>query len=299
MQILNRSDIPPHVQREVLNEFENPRKDSLIAIDNEWKELLARVRHSRTMLMTNKTRWSPELAPLYQEYIDIMSIVVQKVQEAAAVLDETGKPISIEAFTKRRADENKRREAQGKRPLAKCGTRWQDWVPAHVRSELMLKVENAYGVHGSLRGARFVPFITREIKKEHAIRVSRIESALKTILRQCANCGQVPPMSDNKTAALYLAARAQALRALNKYKKSADLLNDPCPVNWLHLLEPRMRERINTVRRAQRAGDVFVVPLDWCHTFYIEPINGIEGAAPHTMDDALFDAEETDNVLLS
>lgn len=269
-KILDRADIPPHVQRELFNAITNPKRHGPDAVAEDWQALLDRARHARRMVMTNKPRWAPDVAPFYQRYIDNLSIVADRIVQASKELGEDGQPISLEAFTAKRAAVNRRRLAEGKHPLGICGTRWQDWVPEHVRTQLMHDVEAHYGSSAN-GGARFTPFITRELKRETELRIDRVKAALKNITRTCANMGTAPPMADNLYGALHLAAARQAERALRKYIKAANMLDTQCPVNWLHLLEPKMRARINLVRNALKEGGVYDIPLDWCQGFYMAP----------------------------
>lgn len=269
-QILNRADIPAHVQRELFNAITNPSRTGLGAVAEDWRALLDRARHARRMVMTNKPRWAPDVAQFYQRYIDILSVVAKRIEEASITLDTDGNPMSLAAFTTRRAAVNKQRIKNGERPYAPCGTRWQDWVPEHIRTQLMHDVEAHYGTSEN-GGARFTPFITRELKRETAQRIDRVKAALKNITKECANCGTSPPMADNLYGALYLAAARQAERGLRKYTKAANMLDTQCPVNWLHLLEPKMRARINKVRSMLKEGQMYDIPLDWCNGFYMAP----------------------------
>lgn len=291
-KILDRADIPAHVQHELFNAITNPKRHGPDAVAEDWRALLDRARHARRMVMTNKPRWAPDVAQFYQRYIDILSLVAERIVQASKTLDAEGQPMSLEAFTARRAAVNRRRIAEGKPPLGTCGTRWQNWVPAHIRTQLMHDVEAHYGFSEN-GGARFTPFITRELKRESETRIGRVKAALKNITRTCANMGTAPPMADNLYGALHLAAARQAERALHKYTKTANMLDTQCPVNWLHLLEPKMRARLNLVRKALREGEVYDIPIEWCRGFYMEPqAQYKEDVVAPMLDAELFDGLE-------
>lgn len=282
--LLNRADIAPHIQREVINAFTARSKDEPGARESVWRELLDRVRHVRRMVLTNKPKWAPAVVPLYQEYTDMLSVVITKLEQARIEVTPEGEPVTVTQFTAARALVNKRRAGEGKLPLAVCGYKWQDWVPAHIRRAFELKVATYYDSKGII-GARFTPFITRELKAENAMRIKRIDAAIKNLRRAMANCGTTPPLADNLLGAMYLSAARQAERGLVKYRGNTDVLENPCPVNWLHLLEPRMRARLRDVMAADKDGRVCDIPLDWCRDFYFAPQPGIEGEDPALIRD--------------
>lgn len=277
--ILDRADIAPHIQREVLNAYVSRKAGEPGAVAADWRELLDRVRHVRRMLLTNSSRWAPAVVPFYKEYIDMLSLVIKGIEQARTKVTEAGEPMTIDQFTAHRAVVNKRRILRGDNPVGIGGRKWQDWVPLHLRRAFSVKVETYYNSKG-LAGTRFVPFVTRELKAENNMRMTRIATTIQSLRRTCANCGSTPPMADSALGALYLAAARQAERALLKFRKSNDVLENPCPVNWMHLLEPKMRSHLRDVRKAEKEGQLFDVPIAWGRDFYWAPQAGKAGADP-------------------
>lgn len=279
---LDRADIPLHAQREVYNTIFSTSRNTLSGRSGVWTALLMSARHARTMVKTNRSKWAPDLVPLYEEYVDILSTIVSRIQQTLVTVDVDGQPVSLETFTRVCAQRNLTRQREGKPESAVCNGQWQSWIAKTRREEFALKVEQHYAAMPvASKGGRFTPFFTRELRAAIHIRTQRLNVTIQSIRRQMANCGTAPPMANTPYAALYLAAARMAERRLAQLALVPATIDTAVPVNWLHLLDAPMRARLQEAGRSPEDVDTHGLS-----SFYLPPGQAATTRAAATPQDA-------------
>ena len=219
---LDRRDIAPYIQREVVNAVFGPgAKNSTNAPPKlAWDAMRAPLQAHINSMRANRKRVHPEMLELRKEYYDC---IVQT---------------------------NKHINAQNTRePLPAHLTRWQAWVPKEKRDALTHAFKLAYLASSIGPGNRIVPFAPLSLRQANKERIKLLRKGI------AAERDAIPVTKTGRTKllinALTLLACRQAERALDKYEKEAaagdiHAYDTPVKVNWRHYSFPETRERIRT-----------------------------------------------------
>ncbi|CAB4241024.1 hypothetical protein UFOVP228_52 [uncultured Caudovirales phage] len=244
---LDDPDIPQAARFRVLHKVCG-REPIPAAIDLDWKALLAAVRHARYSVVSNRATWKPETAELHQLYVDIMSSVIKKVEAAMVKLKPDGTPHTVRSFSAHQRKVNAERISAGQKPLGDCNAQWPSWVPPHIRHDLYQRFDTAYTQSGRTKGNRLTPFAPKALKAHAMGRIAK----LRLVFASHRRVHSMYPDRDlgaTAASALFLAGTRMAEIALNRLEtgiKSGRLhpFENPVPVNWTHLCDHAMRERL-------------------------------------------------------
>ena len=245
LNALRNHGVPAHFHIPVINDVCGPAAIASNAkandtYDVQWDTLLHKLMYDRRTLTSNRKKWAPELRDIYESYISIMDEVRKRIEAVAHT--HTRADVTREA-----AAINKRRIAEGKRPLASNGTQWQSWVPPHVRQQVLDAVDVAYTKMLRTQGNRWVPFASTVYRREAKARVKHIEASISGIRKMCA----LPPNGTSNTlyGALLLAgvrmAELELQRRVRGYRDNTiNPFDQPIPVHWAQMCSPDMRKRL-------------------------------------------------------
>lgn len=255
--IMSHPDVPESAKRELINVVTKARrKPKAQRASDEWSDLIYDVARARASISTNKARWNAALAPLMQEYVDLLARVIKLIRTqslAYATIDECA------TATK---EKNEKRVNLQELPLGERNHHWQSWVPPHIAVDLSLRVEQAYAermkVGGKLRGKRFYPFQPTYERVTLEKQIARARKAIDNLRYQARDDDGVtdkhrsgPGYATGSTPyrALILCACSQATRELKRIENDVDRGITPIyaatiPVNWQALLSPDLRTRL-------------------------------------------------------
>ena len=217
---LNRRDIAPHIQREVINAVFGPGAGRKAMPKLDWNAMRAPLQAHINSMRGNRKSGHPALAELRTKYYDLLLLANRTI-------------------TAQNHNE----------PLPRTHTRWQEWIPQEERLSLAAAFKDAYAASDVGQGSRMIPFAPNSLRQENKARIRKLRIDIKTVR------GPIPRDETGKTPrildALLLCACRQAERALDAYEKalaSGELhpYEAPAKVNWRHYCEPEMRERIRT-----------------------------------------------------
>jgi len=265
LNAVNRSEIPRHVQREVVNAICNPPKKGVYdlgTLNPAWKALIDSAKHARLSMVSNKSKWPTHSASIYTEYTDLISTAVTKMESARLTTGEDARPTQLADFTKHVHKLNSTRMAAGRLLLGTCDSRWQSWIPDKTREAFIKTLAHHYADCPEVRmGNRLIPFAPAAMRRDNKQRMAKIRAALESVRRACSGDKSGGTPGSTPYAALYLSAARMAEMAADAYAVG---VNDgtfnpyerPCPVNWLHLLTPGKRTQL---RRAEVAPELIDV----------------------------------------
>lgn len=259
---LDRRGFPFHVQREIMNEVFMRQSETHTAVKDEitWVSLIHEVQDSIASLTSNRSRWPKHMAPLYEEYRQIMHDTrADIIATRTTLLPDPDNPKGakvpatlklVRALAARRND--KLRKA-GAPLMPACGDHWPSWVSPDKVRDLTTRFERAYDLNGGGRGKRLIPFATTSVTKTLNRTIARhrafIEAQREAILAADPEADREHKRVHSRYGALHLCALRQAEMWLDTYER--ELRNrtkhpvlDPVPVNWQHLLEPELRTRV-------------------------------------------------------
>lgn len=252
--VLRKAGVAPDKQQEIMLEMNVIRhlRGKASKEDADWASLLTTLAQERRSVATNMHNRTPALRPIYIEYIAIMD----KVKERIEIAKMKGTPADA---AKAAAEANALRELEGKPPGPTNGTKWQTWVPPHIRAAFTNKVEQAYASTGRTKGNRFIPFIPLAVRKD----VERVRTLLTTTISRIRESHENAPgtsMAYTPYRALFLcAARMAEIQLWQRLKAfeqgSANPVDHPLPVNWLALLDGPMRARLRAAQENPAAVD--------------------------------------------
>lgn len=259
---LDRRDIEPHIQREIMNEvlMRGSATHAAVADDITWDSLIYEVQHSIFNLTSNRVRWPADMTDLYEEYRRVMHATKDDIIATRAAMlpnpaDPKGTrvPATLELVRTLAARRNALRRKKGEPLGPTCTDHWPSWVDPAKVADLLERFERAYDARGGGRGRRLVPFSTTSVAKstERALMRHRafIASQRKAIFSADPEADKANGRVHSAYGALHLCALRQAEMWLNDYERDVKKrlrhpVTDPVPVNWLHLLTPDLRTRL-------------------------------------------------------
>jgi len=257
-RLLNRPEIPAHVQIEIVNAMRNTSKSERTSI--AWKRIFSILAADKRSIVNNQGKRPEYLKQVYAEYLAL----IEKVHTRMKIAQLHGSPEDAErAAAKLNAD----RAHAGEPPLGACSTHWATWIPPKVREDFCHKVTVAYEHAGRRVTNKFIPFCPPNQRRVIHTMIVNLKKAIKRVRSRHesypgANHGYTP------YRALYLAAARMAERGLDKITKGYELgalnpIDNPPPVNWLALVEPAMRARLRAAQENPHDVD-----LQGLETFY-------------------------------
>jgi hypothetical protein len=259
--VLNHPELSESTKRELVNVIGSTRAQTKAErMPASWAKLRNTVIRVREGITGNRPRWRPVIAPLFQEYVEILNAVIALIDTQRTAYD------SIEECSKHTVTRNAQRAAEypPRKSLGERNTHWQSWVPPHVITGLTQRVEQAYATaahKNQLRGKRFIPFQPINERVVFTAQVARVRKAIENIrFRVRDDTAQHNPRTkgvEHATGstpyrALMLCACSQAARALSVIVKRVDSGAVPIyhpdavvPVDWRALLSPELRARLS------------------------------------------------------
>lgn len=271
---LDRHRIAPHTQREILNDVFSPTSDLTPILKDEvsWDSLIEGAQHSIFVLTSNKSRWPPDMAHLYEEYRSLIHATKTFIErERARYVDDPDNPGAKIPLTLQRAGEiaaaaNRKAARENQPRVPACGPHWPSWVKPEAAADMLSRFDVANTARGPSRGKRIVPFATAAVTRDMKRALARHR---KFIEDQRAVVSDRPNgMGSTHYRALHLCAMRMAELRLDQYERDvkARVRNpafSPIPLNWMHLLTKEMRERV----RAADEDPASVSPVG-LHSFY-------------------------------
>lgn len=256
LRALSRRSIPSHICTSIINEVFFPLSDARIADASaaSFDTVLAEARQAKRAVLSNKSKWVPELADLYEQYVQVVQAAIDDIDgtRTALVTDpdnpEGAKiPLSLSRATAIRASKNAKLRAAGKPEGPSCTANWPTWVDPAKRRELIEAFDAAYLSIGRGRGRRFIPFATTSIVKDNTramLRHRKFIDDQRDILSD-----RPDGMGSTHYRALHLCALRMAELWLDNYARDLKARTihpalNPVPVNWTHMLTPEMRARL-------------------------------------------------------
>lgn len=236
-----------------------------------WANLRGDVRAALKSVTTNRTKWPAHYAPIYEDYVAVIRQAQADIDSAFHMLikDPTNPngpkiPPTL-ADIRRLAD--KRIQKTGHGPT--CTSAWPTWVEPSVRAALIERFDIAYAKQGG-KGNRPRPFVTNELHRQSELQCARFHAFFERQRNNLKVPDQPHNVANTAFGALHLCAIRMAELHVERWEKAARLdpyhgLDNPLPVNWLHLLTPEMRERL---RNADKNPDL--ISLDGITNFYME-----------------------------
>ena len=286
--VLRKAGVAPDKQQEIMLEMNVIRhiRGKVSKEDADWGALLTTLAQERRSVATNMHNRNPKLRPIYVEYIAIMD----KVKERIEIAKMKGTPADAQRAA---AEANTLRELEGRPAGPTNGTKWQTWVPPHIRAAFTAQVELVYASIGRTKGNRFIPFIPLAVRKD----VERMRTLLTTTIKRIRESHENAPgtgVAYTPYRALYLCAarmaEIQLWQRLKAYESgAANPVDNPLPVNWLALLDGTMRARL----RAAQENPGLVSPEGLQHFLADAPDNvlqdmtdqDVEHAAAHPVEE--------------
>ena len=270
LSLLVEEGVPPVSQTRIINGlYGTTETRSKHNADTSWEPLLHCLRTDKSNVQSNRNNWAAGMAPIYDEYIGLLSAIRERIEKARSAPDTP----KLAQYTQQILTKNRKRATDGKPSVGDCNANWASWIPPHIRKAFADRVAFKYIEMGRSGGTMFTPFVTRALKQRIRMRVDTLRSTMLDTRRACSCEAGTHVAPDNWAAntpykALYLAAVRMAEREL--YRRTVmhehdglTMLDVTIPVHWKHLLTAEMRARL-------LAGDdmPFAVTLDGLDNFY-------------------------------
>lgn len=252
--IMLEQGVSPHTAEAVLLAYTAARKQRKEP-DAIWGALLSKAKAARLNITSNRPkRVGNPVAPLYEEYYDLICSAIAKIEEASLLLLDDGKPVQPKDLEAKRAQTNKRRAEEGKPLLAECmADAWHTWIAPQTRADFQEKVRQFYANSNATRkGGRFTPFVLQADKTS----LTNATNKLLQDLTEHRTLHKMPEAPDNGKAwgstrysALQLRMVAEGFKELRLYGEAVrdgriDPLIDPPPKDWRMLLSGDFRARL-------------------------------------------------------
>lgn len=214
-----------------------------------WTGLIQSARHARNTTNTNRPRWSPNVIPIYEEYLTLIDTMIARMEKARDTIDpDTGHLHTPETFARTRI---------GKEDKGAClPHRWQTWCPPQVAANIVHRMDVArQGLHGRPH-ALFWP---ASDAKAFDAQAHRHRVTIKKLRHQFASRWEGSqddePLAPTPQGALWLAAARMAELRLNQLTSpKANTTLGPIwtrviPANFYALLDAPMRRRLREMAR--------------------------------------------------
>ena len=265
---LRLHNIPAETHRGIMNAMFTPNSSHAksvkqsMRIENAWKTLIDEVRAVVRGLMSNRYKQHEDIRPLYDQYIDLVRQARDDITAASMLTikdkaDPNGPKVAATPEDVKRMAANRNRKLGIDGPT--CTSRWHTWVAPADRKALRDAFETAYAKAQRGAGKRVTPFLTSDVTQHNKTRMEVLTNFIAAQRRALAVSDPLMgldldrPYSHIPHHALHLCALRMAELNLHRWKTAIAKdkyhgLDNPLPVQWTHLLDHDMRERL-------RAGD--------------------------------------------
>jgi hypothetical protein len=267
-------------QRFVVNRVYGPKELRTVVDTDErkWAQLISELAAHIKSFNSNRFKAPAYTRPLIDEYYQLLRDTRQYIEATRDRLfkdpsnphpDAPRLVATIAMARAARTKINDRLRAAGQPEGPSCGVHWQSWIAPSVRNDLIKRLEIAYVNAGIGPGRRTVLFVTAVSKKRNVDSAARLRSFFDDQRRVYAT-SEDGTRANNAFGALALCGIRMAERALEFWEKQVSrnqvyAIVNPLPVNWRHLLDQKMRERIAAADENPAA-----VTLDGLGSFYDE-----------------------------
>jgi hypothetical protein len=265
--LLMRDDIPAATKRELIHEIRRELFGRNTDPNVLWDALVARLRHDRASIATNRKRWRADITRLYNDYLALLDKVLVRINGARLKYPTVAD--AMEDAKKR----NLARTAQGEYPTGDCGPAWQSWIPPHLIAALVSEQDRIYTARSKTerQGKRSTLFVSQNLRTRVHKRLKQAQTGLDNLRRIMRTDGGTAPSEAHANTpyrALYLTALRQAELRLAAIERELTRGQRPyweakIPVNWYALLEPEMRTRLREAN-----DNPHKVTLDGLTSFY-------------------------------
>lgn len=254
------------MQRKLINAVFSPHSSynatlkKSARVENTWKTLTDDVRAVLRGLASNRYKQHDDMRELYDQYIGMVRTARDDIVAASGVMikDRTNPdgpkiPATLDDIRRLAANRNRKLGIDG----PTCTSRWHTWIAPADRAAMRTAFEIAYAKAQRGAGKRVTPFLTSDVVQYNKTRMETLRGFIAD--QRAAMTAYRPddhehrqPMSNIPHHALHLCALRMAERALDDWAKSLAKdkyhgLDNPLPVQWTHLLDATMRERVRSV----------------------------------------------------
>lgn len=286
-QVLIHCNVPRDMQRQIQNAMFSPTSTFLAAqkrearTNNGWDALRDEVRAVLRGLKSNVGKQPAYIREEYEAYISVVAQVCNDIDAARCMLvkdrttddpDAPRVPATL-ADIKRMAE--RRNAADPENPGPRCTSQWPTWVHPETVTTVCDAFLRAYALANRGQGKRVRPFLTLPLLDYNKARLKLFRGFITSQREAMATIWPTDnPQSHVPHHALHLCALRMAERYLDVWdskftKDKYHALHDPLPIQWTHLLDPTMRERI---RRAD--ADPQDMSTEGLGTYYSGPTTG-------------------------
>jgi len=271
------------IQRKIFNYVFAPKAGSRkrVATEMTWEQLKRDIRGAIASTASNRRNWRADYVDIFEDYLKLLRQTrdtIESTWATAMMPDPDAKgnpdaprvPASVAEISRRARLMNQKNGIDG----PTCSTMWQTWIDPAARHAIERRFDDAFIAATGGKGTKPRPFLATNVRRVTKTQLTRLRAFFANQRRILADpdvtARDDTPLATTPYAALQLAAIRMAERAVDAWEQTRAIdamhaLSDPLPVDWRHLLEPAMRERL---RKADEQPQL--VDLEGIRDFYVE-----------------------------